>query len=198
MEDRYVRKQGVVDVRFQTHYLTVWMVVTMALLLCCGGLYWYLRTVPTRQLSPDAQRSLDHLVIATFGFIFLLAALMGLYAVIHSHRVAGPAYRINQSMKRILLDDYNFTITLRKGDYLQEIVLQLNTLIGRLRERDERMTALRNAFEKLRQSLQASGSEETRKLADGVATLLSGTAGAPAAPVPPPPPPAPQPPAPVI
>lgn len=181
----YVRKKGVVDSKFQTHYLSVWLVVTMSLLVCCGGLYWYLRVNEGPQLSNQARKALDQLVVGNFVFIILLSALMGCYAVLHSHHVAGPAYRIRESLRRVLADDLNFTITLRSGDYLQEIVLQLNSLIGRLRERDEKLAAFRSEFERLRQQVAADGSSEAKRLAESADGLLRGLNTPSPAPAPP-------------
>jgi methyl-accepting chemotaxis protein len=50
-----------------------------------------------------------------------------------SHRVEGAAYRLIKAIDRIGGGDFDFTVSLRKGDHLQEVAAELNRMMERLR-----------------------------------------------------------------
>lgn len=66
---------------------------------------------------------------AILFFIVTAGAVVVIQALNLSHRVAGPMYRINESIKRICRGDISFRVTLRDGDHLSEISDELNKLI---------------------------------------------------------------------
>lgn len=164
----YKRTQTVIDTKFQMHYLTVWLVVTMAMIMFGATMVLGLRgrtTVPA---------GYTQVMICNAFLILFLSLLMGCYAVMHSHKVAGPAYRIRQSLKRLNADDYGFAVRLREGDYLQEIAVQMNELILRLKERQARVDRTREELAALRKSLAAGppGAEDLGKRLDELLEIL--------------------------
>ena len=66
---------------------------------------------------------------AVLFFIVTAGAVVLIQALNLSHRVAGPMYRIIESMKRMRGGDIAFRVTLRKGDHLNEIADELNNVI---------------------------------------------------------------------
>src|SRR5688572_11483228 len=66
---------------------------------------------------------------AVLFFIVTAGAVVLIQALNLSHRVAGPMYRIIESMKRMRSGDIGFRVTLRKGDHLNEIADELNNVI---------------------------------------------------------------------
>ncbi|MBN2509853.1 MAG: hypothetical protein JXB03_06235 [Spirochaetales bacterium] len=59
--------------------------------------------------------------------IILVISVLGLR---YSHRIAGPAYRMKEDIKRVLDDGESMQIQLRKNDKLQELVGEVNRLIA--------------------------------------------------------------------
>jgi hypothetical protein len=75
--------------------------------------------------------------------IFMVSACGALFvqAFRLSHRVAGPAYRICQSLKQIRNGDTGFRVHLRKNDFLFEVADELNTLLDTMAERQPAVAA---------------------------------------------------------
>jgi methyl-accepting chemotaxis protein len=58
--------------------------------------------------------------------IMIIISVLGIY---YSHRIAGPAYRMQKDIDRVLAGDKGVRIRLRKGDKLKELASKLNGLI---------------------------------------------------------------------
>lgn len=54
-------------------------------------------------------------------------------SVIYSHQTAGPAYKLEKSIKRITEGDLTFQVSLRKHDNLKEVATALNGLLDKFR-----------------------------------------------------------------
>ena len=61
--------------------------------------------------------------------IMILVSVIGIY---YSHRIAGPVFRINQDIRRILDGEKGVRIKLRSNDGLQELARMVNRLAERL------------------------------------------------------------------
>ena len=71
---------------------------------------------------PPTLISIAVLVMACLGFV--------VYTALHiSHRVAGPSYRMRQTMKAFRSGDTEVRARLRKGDYLTKLADELNELL---------------------------------------------------------------------
>jgi methyl-accepting chemotaxis protein len=83
------------------------------------------------------------LLIRVFAVLFvtIVAAIMS--GIFFLHRVAGPIYRIRVTLKK--LADFEIperNVQLRRGDFFQEVAIELNRLIERLRrEHPERVVS---------------------------------------------------------
>ena len=54
-------------------------------------------------------------------------------SVIYSHQTAGPAYKLEKSIKRITDGDLTFQVSLRRNDNLKELASALNELLNKFR-----------------------------------------------------------------
>ena len=59
--------------------------------------------------------------------IMIVISILGLR---YSHRIAGPAYRIKEDIKRVIDDEESIQISLRKNDRLRELVGEVNRLLS--------------------------------------------------------------------
>jgi methyl-accepting chemotaxis protein len=68
--------------------------------------------------------------------VWLLAAWV-IFAIMRTHKVAGPMFNIVQTMKKIASGSLNTRIKLRTGDDLQLVATGINDMLDALREREE-------------------------------------------------------------
>jgi methyl-accepting chemotaxis protein len=59
----------------------------------------------------------------------LLMVIIIVVGIFYSHRIAGPVYRIEQDLQRVLAGEKNVEIHLRKKDKLKSIADKINTLV---------------------------------------------------------------------
>ncbi len=102
-------------------------------------------------------------------WIFILSGglLVVLASMILTHRFAGPLFRFERSVERMIGGDFNFVITLRKRDEAKELADSLNrfnkTMSGRLREMQELADALSHQMKHVRDSLGEKAGEDVDK-----------------------------------
>ena len=90
------------------------------------------------ELEPAAE---EFLILHRRIWPAVLVVLAGIfvYTLLFSHRIAGPIYRINQVLHKMLRGEYPGSVTLRKGDHFQETAELLERLARQLaRQREER------------------------------------------------------------
>ncbi|MEK7866847.1 MAG: hypothetical protein AAB434_09215 [Planctomycetota bacterium] len=129
----------VVDRDFQFRYLTNWIFMTLGFIaviiaVLYAGLTLLHKVEPERAFS-----TLSFMLKANGLFVVLLTLFMGLYTILLSHRVAGPAYRISRCVQRMCEGAYDFTVTLRKKDYLKDVATDMNVLLADLRKRQAKV-----------------------------------------------------------
>lgn len=87
------------------------------------------------------------------GWIIIVAGgfLLFLMSIVMTHRVAGPAYRIDLSLSKMLKGEFGFAIGLRKKDELKVIANKLELLsikidkrINKIKTHEMEMTSLIN------------------------------------------------------
>lgn len=129
----------VVDRDFQFRYLTNWIFMTLAFILINIAVLYAGLTL-LHQVEPQRALSNISFMLKMNGlFVVLLTLFMGLYTILLSHRVAGPAYRISRCVQRMMEGAYDFTVTLRKKDYLKDVASDLNVLLADLRKRQAKV-----------------------------------------------------------
>ena len=65
--------------------------------------------------------------------IFVNVIIVFIVSVMYSHQTAGPAYKLEQSIKRISEGDLTFEVSLRRNDNLKELAAALNELLKKFR-----------------------------------------------------------------
>ncbi len=87
------------------------------------------------------------LIKQIFPFVVVALELIGFFVIYKinvktSHRIAGPVFVIERSLRQIEQGDLNFTLNLRKEDYFHEVTGQLNTTVSSLHDRIEKAQQL--------------------------------------------------------
>lgn len=65
--------------------------------------------------------------------IFVNVIIVFIVSVMYSHQTAGPAYKLEKSIKRIVEGDLTFEVSLRRNDNLKELASALNELLKKFR-----------------------------------------------------------------
>ena len=65
--------------------------------------------------------------------IFVNVIIVFMVSVLYSHQTAGPAYKLEKSIKRITEGDLTFQVSLRRNDNLKELAAALNELLEKFR-----------------------------------------------------------------
>ncbi len=144
------RTRYLINRRFQLRYIGVFLSCAFFASLMIGGILyaiveinWLLQLDRGLHLLPETRDLLSYqrtIVFVVFTVIFvLMAALLSLWGLFLSHRIAGPVFSISRRLKKIALEhDFKTPLMLRKKDALQEVKDQLNdtllSLLGRFEE----------------------------------------------------------------
>ncbi|MFZ5802942.1 MAG: hypothetical protein ACOY3K_07550 [Candidatus Omnitrophota bacterium] len=121
-----------------------------------GGGFRFGKVSPYEILSDVSYQ----LIIRVSCVLFVTLVILGLFALLFLHRVAGPVYRFKQTLVRVNRGDVPDDIRLREGDFFEETAIEINLLLKRLKFEKERMAGLREKAEQL------SGDNASAKVAE--------------------------------
>src|SRR5579872_6366736 len=116
------------------HLLYIITFVTSLLLVVAAGLTGYAlynlnpkpHVEPILGLPPFA-------LVGTLMFVVVASALvLGVWGIIHTHRMLGSAYHIGMHLEKLNGGQPVGALTLRDGDYFKEIADEINKLQTRL------------------------------------------------------------------
>lgn len=65
--------------------------------------------------------------------IFVNVIIIFIVSIMYSHQTAGPAFKLEKSIKRIAEGDLTFEVSLRRNDNLKELAVALNDLLKKFR-----------------------------------------------------------------
>jgi methyl-accepting chemotaxis protein len=155
----------IIDREFQFRFMTTWLVMTLGFVLIVLAVLWAgLTSIKSMAATTGKEfiwSDLAFMMKANAIFIILLTVYMALHTIMLSHRIAGPAYRLCQSIKRLRTGDYDFAVVLRKKDHLKNVADNLNELIVSLKRRNENAKAALEQVVKAQTSLASAGSVPT-------------------------------------
>jgi hypothetical protein len=92
------------------------------------------RTLP--QQTWWQQDDLGFYIVLNVVILLFVGMGMAFWAIIQSHRVAGPALRFRRAFRSMLRRDYDFHMSLRKHDFLKDLAVELNVLNNALKAKD--------------------------------------------------------------
>lgn len=158
------RKTYIVDKKMQYTYIA--MVISMVMVMIAGValsniflLYMYRRVLVQRYQMPVPENWKDDIwlfLLTDTAIVILLIIAAIFYSVLHSHRIAGPIYRLKQSILRLQTGDYNFLITFRHRDFLKDIAEEMNKFIAALQAKNEELRKVRTRLDELGKRLAAT------------------------------------------
>lgn len=101
------------------------LVATATVLSCSAA--W--STFASAAASPAATTSALSIYLAGGSAMLLACLVVVVHATRTAHHVAGPEYRLTQSLRRLREGDLSFRISLRRGDLLTGLAAECNELI---------------------------------------------------------------------
>ena len=131
------RRSRLVDRQFQVGL--AWRIMLVFLMLIAGGVVLVfapsiLVLATGRDLATLEPAAREFLVLHARIWPAILVVLAGafVYTIVLSHRIAGPVYRINSTLKKMIAGEYPAAVTLRRGDFLGETAELLQDLSRKL------------------------------------------------------------------
>ncbi len=73
--------------------------------------------------------------ISLFYRMFFLSPFVFILAIVLSHRIAGPIYRMKRDLDEIVAGNYSKRLRLRKTDELKDVAESINKLVDILEEK---------------------------------------------------------------
>ncbi len=144
----FYKRTYVVDWRLQLSYAGLY-VATLALLVAgvASSNVIFLNLVRNveaarRKASPGTETfwwqadDIGYYVVLNVVILIFVGIGMAVWAIVQSHRIAGPVLRFRRGLKQLARRDYDFQIVLRKGDHLQDVAQEMNSLASGLKAKD--------------------------------------------------------------
>ena len=128
---KVVRKQYMVKKGFQLRFMTT-IIIAMVLIALVTGLtiYYAVMQTLTTQFHGENLALVKHAITyRLFLRSFLLILAIAIISVFLSHRIAGPIYKFEQTIKGCASGKNVKEIKLRKGDEFYELASAINNLI---------------------------------------------------------------------
>ena len=129
--NRTVRRIKVIDGRFQygTIAFSLTIVLTGLLVSAAGTtLFYLLARAAGSTAPPELLRVILPPLLLNDLAIMLLFIVLGILA---THRIAGPVYRIEIDIERVLAGEKGVRVRTRKGDAFPDLAERVNELIER-------------------------------------------------------------------
>src|SRR4051812_23276526 len=121
-----------VNQRVHALYMITW-ITSLLLVAAAGGTGWSLyRLAPQTPIQPILGVN-PFALVGVLVFVIVASALtLGVYVIVHTHRMLGSAYHIGMHLNRFNSGEKVGPITLRDGDYFKEVADEINKIESRL------------------------------------------------------------------
>ncbi|MCX7038726.1 MAG: hypothetical protein NT005_06305 [Spirochaetes bacterium] len=132
----FKRRKKLINRRFQYRSIATWLTVVLAgFLVCAAGfaLSYWITFARGDDLAGEAMvRRLEILLPGLLANDLLIMLIVIVTGIFTTHRVAGPIYRMESDIDRVLTGETHARVRLRRGDAFPELAEKVNELIERL------------------------------------------------------------------
>jgi len=174
MSGQYQRKTFLIKKGLQYRYMGIVILAMMAVSAVVGCTIYFTiwspisdRNVSLDTLAEIFDRTNRQLMYSTAVLILFIA----IASIFVSHKVAGPVYRFEQSVRAIAEGDLTLRIKLRKGDEMMELADMFNHMTSTLEDIMAREKAKTSRLGEIVSSLKKGEKIETQTL-DELSTTL--------------------------
>ena len=139
------RKQKITDARFQLEvglHLVGWLYLYIVVTAVAINIPALKSLLSADVADPEyveavlAVRSFSRFVLIPLVVTFVA---MAFHAVLLTHRIAGPMYRVKAVLQQIARREYPERVTFRTKDFLHDVAVEMTTTVQALREDQLRM-----------------------------------------------------------
>jgi hypothetical protein len=122
------RRDYMVNQRVHALYMITW-ITSLLLVAAAGGTgYSLYKLAPQTQVQPILGVN-PFALVGVLVFVIVASALtLGVYVIMHTHKMLGSAYHIGMHLNKLNAGEKVNPITLREGDYFTEIADEINRL----------------------------------------------------------------------
>ena len=131
------RRLYTVDRGIRAFFLTVWT-AAVALVALFAAFTWLVRQAYPVEFPQVFGQNLFLVMFVAAFFMIGAAICLSIYAVVHTHRLLGSAYRIHEALKQMKAGVKADPVVLRDGDYFRDIAADVNELRERLQPAGQR------------------------------------------------------------
>ena len=139
----YHRKHYLIDKKFQLTFIMKFSAVVILSSLVIGALIFYLSRNSTTVaientrvfVKPTSDFILPQLVITVIAVSVVFSAVLFVMALIATHRIAGPLYRLRKEIDSFSGGDLTSAFIIRDKDQLKELAKSLNDMGTVLRQK---------------------------------------------------------------
>lgn len=138
MAVRYKRRQYIVKRHMQYKYAAFILIIAGIAAVIAGYTVfftgWTIFGTKLAELYPQGrlQPILVSVNIALFRNILIILPILFIFGIYFSHKIAGPLFRIEETLRVIGTGKLGFRVRLRKGDELKELETAVNDMIAGL------------------------------------------------------------------
>jgi len=139
-QKKYVRKKILINKRSQVRFtfitiLSLLIIGIVLLITIYLPVYFY--TYEARDNIQAAMRQIDVYLlekkIIPMALVYLV--FVGLFTILHTHKIFGPVFRFKETLKRMGEGDFSFRIKLRQRDYLKGLQYLFNNFLDTMNSR---------------------------------------------------------------
>jgi hypothetical protein len=127
------RRDYMVNQRVHALYMITW-ITSLLLVAAAGGTgYSLYKLAPQAHVEPILGVN-PFALVGVLVFVIVASGLtLGVYVIVHTHRMLGSAYHIGMHLNKFTAGEKVGPITLRDGDYFKEIADEINKIEARLK-----------------------------------------------------------------
>lgn len=119
------RKDYMINKKVHFLYMLTW-ITSLLLVGAFGLLAWTLLSL--RTIMPRGGEN-TLLLVGGCAFVIVASALtLGVYTIVHTHRMVGSAYHVGAYLERLNSGEAKEPLALREGDYFKEIADEINRM----------------------------------------------------------------------
>ncbi|MFP4380607.1 MAG: hypothetical protein ACLFUS_08905 [Candidatus Sumerlaeia bacterium] len=169
---KYRRSQWIVDMVFQGQFILQLVLISLLAGVIAGMITLFF-IVKVEDGNPQVDRVvLEALPRVALESVIVTVLVLPIIALFLSHRIAGPIYRIRDSIQRVKRGDLSFRIGLRRFDHFKNLAQEFNTLLDQLEgERRSRMKESQEAADQIRRALKMIESPDQSQLPEALRIL---------------------------
>lgn len=130
------RRDYMVNQRVHALYMITWITSLLLVLAAVGTGYSLYKVAPQTRVEPIFGLP-PFALLGVLVFVIVASGLtLGVYAIVHTHRMLGSAYHIGMHLNKFNAGEKVGPLTLRDGDYFKEIADEINKIELRIKGPD--------------------------------------------------------------